>query len=184
MRDLEIRGAGNLLGAEQSGHISAIGFGLYCQLLQQTVARQNGEDIPVPANVEMELDFVDFSVNQTPEDNTVSIPYDYIEDENLRIAIYRQMSKATSTEHVTGIRDDLLDRFGPLPPSTNRLLNMALIRVACAEAGIQKIETRADKLMLTRNGKFLKRGTLFPRLKSVSADDRLEEILEHIGSWG
>ena len=180
MRDLEIRGAGNLLGAAQSGHINAIGFGLYCQLLNRTVAGLKREDLPPLVNVSLNLDFIDFSSRQTKGLTSVSLPYAYIEDEPLRIATYRDIAEATSRPDIEEIREGLKDRFGPIPPPVARVLRMAEIRITAAIKGLVHIETRDGKLMLRNAIDFLMEHKRFPRLQSDDPDQRLDEIEDRI----
>ena len=178
LRDLEIRGAGNMLGAEQSGHITTVGFGLYCQLLQRTIARLKGEEPPPIVDVEVRLDFVDLSPSDGQADRVAIIPYDYIDDESIRIAIYRKLAETTAEADISMLRDELKDRFGPLPPAVRRLLRIAELRILAAGNDIGRMETRNDKIMLMRNGEYLMKGTRFPRLTGASADAKLEEIAQ------
>jgi transcription-repair coupling factor (superfamily II helicase) len=182
LRDLEIRGAGNLLGTEQSGHIAAIGFDLYCQLLKRTVAQQKGEPVPPVVDVDLRLDFISLSTDAGSAPDAAAIPYSYIEEENLRIALYRKIAEAASPADLDAVESELLDRFGPLPPPAGRLLKVARIRVLAAAAGIRQVETRDDRLMLVKGQDFLKTGPHFPRLRGTSADDRLDEIIRHLQS--
>ncbi|HEY5653697.1 MAG TPA: transcription-repair coupling factor, partial [Pontiella sp.] len=98
VRDLELRGAGNMLGANQSGHISAIGFDLYCQLLKRSIALMQGKKPPPLMDVIVKLDFLDLSPKSGNSENGAFIPYDYIEDENLRLRLYQRIS-ALATKH-------------------------------------------------------------------------------------
>jgi transcription-repair coupling factor (superfamily II helicase) len=177
LRDLEIRGAGNLLGAQQSGHIAAIGFDLYCQLLRRTIAHIKGETTAPLVQVEMRLDFIDRSPRHAESCDTAAIPYGYIEDENHRVQIYRDMAAAGSIRTIDRLRDSLRDRFGPVPAPMLRLLAIARIRICAAEKGISAIETREDKLILTRAGDYIKFHRRFPRLQSSDPDGKLQEIL-------
>ena len=175
LRDLEIRGAGNLLGAEQSGHISAIGFGLYCQLLKRTVAQQKGEPMPPVIDVDMSLDFIELAGAAAP-DNSAIIPYGYIEDERQRVGTYRRMAEAASLSEIVSLKDELKDRFGPVPPQLGRLLKIAELRIVAAQHGIRKVETREGKVMFTRGDDYVKSGPLFPRLTARIPDTMLNEL--------
>jgi len=184
LRDLEIRGAGNMLGAQQSGHIAAIGFGLYCQMLRRTVAMLKGEDAPRLVDVDLRIDFIDLAPAPADASACAAIPYAYIEDERLRIAIYRRFAECSRTDEIDALRQELSDRFGPLPSAVGRLLTMVAIRVACADRNIQQAEVRAGKVMLTRNKDYLMVDRRFPRLAGTTADEKLDDtlrIVEQIG---
>ena len=104
MRDLEIRGAGNLLGTEQSGHIAAIGYELYCQLLERAVRQLKKEPIPVAVDVDIRLPGRGF------------LPDEYVEDRRLKIDVYRRLARVETFRHLEEMQEELIDRFGPLPP--------------------------------------------------------------------
>ncbi len=145
LRDLEIRGSGNLLGAAQSGHIAAIGFGLYCQLLRRTVARMKGEAIPNLVDVELSLDFLDTSPGATGAQAT-AIPYDYIDDEAQRMNVYRRLAEAISDEELSALEAELADRYGALPKAAQRTFRLARLRIHSAEKKLAKIEARQGLL--------------------------------------
>jgi transcription-repair coupling factor (superfamily II helicase) len=177
MRDLEIRGAGNLLGTEQSGHITTVGFGLYCQLLKRTVALRKGEDIPPIIDVDLRLDFMDYSPSTFDAANSAVIPSRYIEDERLRVSMYRKIAEASLPADIRRLNEEFRDRFGPSPKSLTRLLQIALIRIFATGCGITIIETKDEKLMCTRDSNYLMPGGLFPRLRKRNPDGKLAEIL-------
>jgi transcription-repair coupling factor (superfamily II helicase) len=124
MRDLEIRGAGNLLGTGQSGHIAAVGYDLYCQMVTEAIAELNGQ--VVPELVEIKLDL--------PVD--AHIPVDYIEREDLRLEAYRRLAAVTTDDEVADIRAEWEDRYGPVPPRAEALLAVARVRAECQRIGI------------------------------------------------
>ena len=183
MRDLEIRGAGNILGQEQSGHIAAIGFDLYCQLLRRTVALMEagagapGEAIPPIIKVDVDLDFMDLSPAGADPGCRAAIPIEYLEDESARVLLYRRIASAVSGEEVDALRGELADRFGPVPPPLERLLKIARIRIAAASRRATSVETEDGKVTVKRNSDLLMPGGRIPRLKNAGADARLEEIL-------
>jgi transcription-repair coupling factor (superfamily II helicase) len=181
LRDLEIRGGGNLLGMEQSGHITAIGFGLYCQLLKRTIAQQKGEVVPTLVDVEVLLDFISLS-HDSSSDSSAIIPFGYIEDERLRVSIYRRMAETTDADEVAAVRTELRDRFGSIPTPTARLLKIAELRVLAAGRGISRVETREGKVMLTRENDYLQDHGRFPRLTSATPDRQLDEVLKIVRS--
>jgi transcription-repair coupling factor (superfamily II helicase) len=193
MRDLEIRGAGNLLGAEQSGHITAVGFDLYCQLLKQSIASLKGEKVTPRLEAEVRLDFLALNPVQEHLESQVPsaklrssaaqappaaayIPYRYISDARQRIEIYRKIAQATEKTALHALQKELRDRFGLLPRTIELLLIVAELKILAAERGITAIEVKEDKLMLTRNNDLIMVGTKFPRLVKKGTADRLKEI--------
>jgi transcription-repair coupling factor (superfamily II helicase) len=192
MRDLEIRGAGNLLGTAQSGHIAAVGFDLYCRMLRQAVERMKGDPGAAGGSLQeaqalLRLDFV----ANTPEELLsrpaeeggrllrcgAFIPGDYLPEAKLRIEAYRALAVAADTEAIEGLASSWRDRFGPLPQEIRHLLVAERIRRTAASKGITKVETRGERLMLTRRGDFLLIGHRFPRLTASKAASKLSEIL-------
>jgi transcription-repair coupling factor (superfamily II helicase) len=184
LRDLEIRGAGNLLGAQQSGHIAAVGFDLYCQLLRRSVALLRGEKPPPIIDVEVKLDFIDLSPTGSISDHTAVIPLSYVEDENLRIDLYRRLAGAATTEDIEAIRAALRDRFGKLPDPVDRLLKIARLRTAAAAKKISRIEVSEEKVMMTRHRDFIMNGGRFPRLHARGASSRLDELIRIVEGAG
>ena len=182
LRDLEIRGSGNILGAQQSGHITAIGFGLYCQLLKRTVARLRDEEMPPVIDVDMRLDFLELSPRAEGDENAAMVPYGYIDDESLRVEIYRKLAETARRPDVESLARELADRFGPVPATVERLLKVADIRIACAERNIRNVDVRSDKVVLSRFGEYLTRGSRFPRLTGANSAERLEELLSLVES--
>jgi len=197
MRDLEIRGAGNLLGAEQSGHITAVGFELYCQLLKQSVAVLKGEKVKPRVEVNVKLDFLERnSVDEsgrwgktTDEPLSISrtgsrgrsphhagLPHNYVTEPQHRIEIYRKLAQAGEKSALENLQRELRDRFGPLPASVELLLQVAELKILAGEKSVTDIEVRDDKLMLTRQGDFITLGGKFPRLTKKQAGARLKEI--------
>lgn len=167
MRDLEIRGAGNLLGAEQSGHITAVGFELYCQLLKQSVGSLKGEKVKPRVEVRMALDFLQ---------DATHLPENYAPESQHRIEIYRKLAQATDKAALEALQQEMRDRFGPLPPSVELLLAVAELRILASERNITVVEVKEDKVMLTRNNDFITLGGKFPRLTKKDAKGRLKEI--------
>jgi transcription-repair coupling factor (superfamily II helicase) len=185
MRDLEIRGAGNLLGAEQSGHITAVGFELYCQLLKQSVGALKGEKVKPRVDVRVALDFLETgevmrdacSVNSESRiTHHASLPHNYVTEAHHRIEIYRKLAQATDKPALDALQKELRDRFGPLPPPVELLLAVGELKILASEKGVTTIEVEADKLKLTRHGDFIQFGGKFPRLTKKEAKARLKEI--------
>ena len=185
MRDLEIRGAGSILGTAQSGHIMAVGFDLYCQLLKQAVAQRKGEKLRLRLEVDLRLDFV--ATNEAefvplgPEARMPAfIPASFVGDTTLRIQAYRHIAEITTREQLERLGRDWRDRFGPFPPAVDNLFLLTEIKLAAADASISRVEARERKLMLTRRRDFILVGGKFPRLVASRIDQRLREILELI----
>ncbi len=151
MRDLEIRGAGNLLGRAQSGHIAAVGFQLYCQLLQRTIARLRGDKVPELVDVRLNLDFLDFSPASADADTYgACLPYDYVEEDAQRMEFHRRLAETATLPDVRKLKTELADRFGKLPKAAARLVKLAEFRVLCAQAGISRLDVRKGRAFFYR----------------------------------
>jgi transcription-repair coupling factor (superfamily II helicase) len=181
MRDLEIRGAGNILGTAQSGHIINIGFDLYCQILQQAVEKLQGRRSRTRTDVMMRLDFVCTNeaeyVSSQPHLEPAFIPADYMAQPQLRIQAYKKLAEATSRESLQKLGRDWRDRFGPHPAAIRNLLTLNEIKLAAARTKVVAIEVKDSKVMLTRGGDYLLIGDRFPRLTSSEAENNLENLL-------
>jgi transcription-repair coupling factor (superfamily II helicase) len=185
MRDLEIRGAGSILGTAQSGHIMAVGFDLYCQLLKQAVAQLKGQKLQLRLDVDLRLDFVATNeaefVHFGPAARVPAfVPANFINDSALRIRAYRDIAEITTPDQLDRLRRDWRDRFGPFPPAIDNLFLLTEIKLAAANAGVSRVEVRERKLMLTRRGDFILVAGKFPRLVAAKIDQHLAEILELI----
>jgi transcription-repair coupling factor (superfamily II helicase) len=183
MRDLEIRGAGSILGTAQSGHIMAVGFDLYCQLLKQAVAQLKGERSKARLEVELRFDFVATNeaefVRTGPETRVAAfIPTSYVTDPTLRIQAYRHLAEITTREQLDRLRKNWRDRFGKFPAAVDNLLVLTEIKLAAARAGLTRVEVREAKLMLTRRGDFILVGGKFPRISTDRIERQLGEVLE------
>ena len=219
MRDLEIRGAGNLLGAQQSGHITAVGFELYCQLLKQSVKRLKGEAVGRRVEVRVTLDFLamnpgeekraeraprkaappQFEVTvprevvheveeeeETPTETAdeardigrvpAYLPFNHIPEMRQRIILYRKLAGLSDATELAALREEIRDRFGPIPKPVERLLRLAELKVMAATKSVTGVEAKGDKIKLTRNGKLITLGGKFPRFAKRSPDGRLGEL--------
>ncbi len=181
MRDLEIRGAGSILGTAQSGHIMAIGFDLYCQLLKQAVAQLKGRKFQPRLEVDLRIDFV--ATNEAefaqlgPERRIPAfVPANYVSDTGLRIKAYREIAEISTRDQFDRVQREWRDRFGKFPEAVDNLFLLAEIKLAAAKAGISRVEVRERKLMLTRRGEFILVDGKFPRL--VAKPTHLGEVLE------
>jgi transcription-repair coupling factor (superfamily II helicase) len=137
MRDLEIRGAGNLLGGEQSGHIAAVGFDLYCQMVTEAVSELTGEE-PPPPPPEISID--------VPV--TASIPRDYIARDDLRMEAYRRLAAVMHRDDVEDVAAEWADRYGPPPPPAAALLAVARVRAECVRLGMRDVAVQKGSVRL------------------------------------
>ncbi len=176
MRDLEIRGAGNLLGAEQSGHITAVGFELYCRLLKKSVGHLKGETARAEVEVEVRLDFL--ATHQ--QEAGACLPASYITEPQQRIEMYRKLAQAGNVQALGDLKKEWRDRFGPLPEAAELALKVADLKIVAAAKGLTMIEVKEDKLMLRRYDEYVMAKGKFPRLREKSAAARLKEIKKHI----
>ena len=152
LKDLELRGAGNLLGSEQSGHAQAVGFDLYLRWLEETVRAlrgQGGVDQPLPPDVVL--------------DRPAHLPDGYVPDDDVKLDLYRRLARSGSSGDIDGLRDEMRERFGPLPTEAETLLDMARLRVTGGVLGLQHVLVRGDEARLT-----FRAGTQ-PRLAGLTA---------------
>ena len=212
MRDLELRGAGNLLGSEQSGHIVGVGFELYCQLLRQSVARLKGEKTASAIRANVKLDFV--FVGESATDGSVAagrhadgytalrdaenehvvevekiqarIPSAYLAETRLRIDFYRKLALAETPQVLKQIETDLKDRFGKFGDEIKALLLITEIRIRAEQKGIVSVETESSRLKCLRNSgrrdDWVQVGTRFPRLTAPKPLLRLREIIAFLNN--
>ncbi|MTI83324.1 MAG: transcription-repair coupling factor [Firmicutes bacterium] len=132
MRDLEIRGAGNILGAEQHGHIAAVGFEMYCRLLEEAVREARGEKIDSPVETTVELPVEAY------------IPDHYIPDTNQKVEIYRRIAKNAGEDRLLEIEDELVDRFGDLPDPVQNLVGIARVKNLAGRLKIKSISKQQE----------------------------------------
>jgi transcription-repair coupling factor (superfamily II helicase) len=136
MRDLEIRGAGNLLGTGQSGHVASVGYDLYVQMVNEAISELNGEaPPPEPEEITIELPVPAF------------LPADYVARDDLRMEAYRRLAAVRTADEVVGIEDEWRDRFGPVPEPAASLLAVARLRAECVRTGVREVSaTKAQAL--------------------------------------
>jgi transcription-repair coupling factor (superfamily II helicase) len=132
--DLELRGAGNLLGGEQSGHIEAIGFELYTQMLERAVREMKGEAAPDEAETQLNLGL------------NIRIPADYIPEENQRLRMYKRVAGIETESQLTDVGSELQDRYGPPPPAVRNLLDYASLKLLCMRVGVNAIERKRESV--------------------------------------
>ncbi|HUF27619.1 MAG TPA: transcription-repair coupling factor [Gemmatimonadaceae bacterium] len=152
LKDLELRGAGNLLGAEQSGFVHAVGFDMYLRMLEETVRRvMRGDAAPrlIPADVSMDV--------------PAYLPDDYVAAQEAKLDVYRRLARLESPAEIAAVREELRDRFGPLPGPAQAMLAAAQMRVAGGALGVEGILVRGEEARITF------RADAVPRMKGLSA---------------
>jgi transcription-repair coupling factor (superfamily II helicase) len=165
MRDLEIRGAGNLLGEAQSGHIAAVGYDLYCQMVTEAVAEIKGEPQPVVGEIRLDV----------PTD--ANLPPDYITNETARLEAYRRLAAVTTPAEVDDIAAEWVDRYGPIPPLASALLDVARLRAECRRLGLTEITiaTRSFGPAEARLGPIELKLSESTRLRRLARDAKYKE---------
>jgi transcription-repair coupling factor (superfamily II helicase) len=190
--DLELRGAGNLLGGEQSGHIEAVGFELYTQMLDRAVREMKGETAPDEAELQLNLGL------------NIRIPADYIPEENQRLRMYKRVAGVETESQLSDVAAELQDRYGPTPPAVRNLLDYASLKLLCMRVGVNAIERKRESVTLKfrqnaavdpeqlarfvsaqRGAQFTPDGMLKFVLKAAAADEvlrALRAVLEQLAS--
>src|SRR5260370_3416846 len=126
--DLELRGAGNLLGGEQSGHIDAVGFEMYTSMMERTIRELKGEDFTEKVSTHLSLGI------------DLRIPTQYIAEENQRLRMYKRAAGVEDQPGLEDVRKELEDRYGPIPPPVRNLLSAAALKLQCEQAGVLNID--------------------------------------------
>ncbi len=183
--DLELRGAGNMLGGEQSGHIEAVGFEMYTSMLEQAVSQLKGEDTQQGVTTQLNLG-ISLRIDET-----------YIPEENQRLRIYKRIAGAGDEAVLADVRAELTDRYGELPDSVHHLLEAATLRLTCERVGVSQLDRKRDQLhlrftetagvdpgrlmqLVARNAKkgaqFTPQGVLRFPLAAVKPNDVLSEV--------
>ncbi|MEY2710779.1 MAG: transcription-repair-coupling factor, partial [Actinomycetota bacterium] len=137
MRDLEIRGAGNLLGEAQSGHIAAVGYDLYCQMVTEAVAEMKGETTEEPREIKIDI----------PVD--AHLPADYVPSEELRLEAYRRLADVRTPQGLADIENEWRDRFGPLPAPAQALITVGALRVECIRCGFDEMVVAGKEIRIS-----------------------------------
>ena len=165
VRDLELRGAGNLLGSQQSGHIAAVGFSLYCQLLQRTIALMKGQKVREVVDTHLNLDFV-----------TPCLSYEYIQDDTQRLKLLKRFAEAQDVKQIKALAVEMKDRFGPLPDEVKLFVKAAELRVIAAQNLITNIDVRGNRAVFYKAGS---RDVAFVRdLTAPTIERKLKELIE------
>jgi len=181
--DLELRGAGNLLGGEQSGHIDAVGFELYTSMLDHAVRELKGEAAPEEEEIQLNLGL------------NIRIPADYIAEENQRLRVYKRIAGVESEEKLADVRSELQDRYGDPPAAVRNLLEYATLKLASARVGVIGIDRKRDQVSLRfrenasidperlarfvssqRGAQFTPAGVLKFNLKALRADEVIASL--------
>ncbi|MFD9663758.1 transcription-repair coupling factor [Rhodococcus sp. NPDC059968] len=183
MKDLEIRGAGNVLGAEQSGHVAGVGFDLYVRLVGEAVeafrAAADGkpittEDAPKEVRIDLPVD--------------AHIPPDYVTSDRLRLEGYRKLAAATELDGITAVVDELVDRYGPLPEEVRRLVSVAKLRLLAREYGLEEIAVVGTQLkiapMALPDSKQLRLKRIYPSAQYRATTGMVQLPLPRAGSGG
>jgi transcription-repair coupling factor (superfamily II helicase) len=192
--DLELRGAGNLLGGEQSGHIEAIGFELYTQMLERAVREMKGEAAPDEAETQLNLGL------------NIRINSDYIPEENQRLRMYKRVAGVETEAQLNDVGVELKDRYGPPPPAVRNLLDYASLKLLCMRVGVNAIERKRDSVTFKfrqnaavdpeqlarfvstqRGAQFTPDGMLKFALKASAAEEvlrSLRTVLEQLATGG
>ena len=182
MRDLEIRGAGNLLGTEQSGHIVAVGFDLYCKMLRRAVDSLKGRK-PAGATASLRLDCTATEEGAFDEASGLApsfLPAAWMPEPKSRIEAYRKLAEASDRGELDALAAAWRDRFGPPPRAATNALACAAIRLEASRRRIQSVETRGDRLMLSRGGSYILIGGRFPRLTAQDPDSKVRGALSFL----
>jgi transcription-repair coupling factor (superfamily II helicase) len=161
MRDLEIRGAGTVLGARQSGFIEEIGFDLYNKLLEEAIAEQQGKTIIKPPETKLETDI------------EMYLDSDYINDRQHKVEIYRRLADSSSVDIITSIRDEVTDRFGKLPQSAKNLFDGTIVKVLASNIDIEKVKVKQGMVNL-----FFKEDRMLKRSEVEAVRKATESPLE------
>jgi len=186
--DLELRGAGNLLGGEQSGHIEAIGFELYTQMLDRAVREMKGEVAPEEAEMQLNLGL------------NIRIPGEYIPEENQRLRMYKRVAGVETETQLNDVAAELQDRYGPPPPPVRNLLDYASLKLLCMRVGVNAIDRKRESVSFKfrqnaavdpeqlarfvssqRGAQFTPDGTLKFTLKGAAADEVLRSLRTILG---
>ncbi|MFZ0662207.1 MAG: transcription-repair coupling factor [Acidobacteriaceae bacterium] len=188
--DLELRGAGNMLGGEQSGHIEAVGFELYTTMLEEAVGKLKGEERVERTTTQLSLGI------------GLRIDESYIAEENQRLRMYKRIAGVENESEIADVRAELEDRYGPVPASVGHLLDAALLRIECERVGVAQVDRKRDQLQIKftesagidpgrlmklvaknakRGAQFTPQGLLRYPLASPKPDDVLAQVRELLG---
>ena len=191
LRDLELRGAGNLLGSEQSGHVAGIGFELYCRLLRESVSRLKGDEISLRPSATVRLDFLSAGPLEIRDEIITLLPSylpeEYAQEPRLRIECYRRLAKFRVLEEIDDFMEELIDRFGMIPDEGIALLEESRIRCLAEEAGFDQIESKENELycrfsLRSKEGskRYYRLAGKIPKISSKTPLLKLKEIIRFL----
>ncbi len=181
LRDLEIRGAGNILGQQQSGQIAAVGFDLYCELLRSAVAQLENQTPGEAKRARVTLDTVSYGLTSTSARLAAALPPDYIDCESLRVDCYKRLQQVDSPAALADLEQELRDRFGPPPPAVHAILGIQAVRLAAEAHGFREVNVRDRQVLVRTTTGYLQtpRGKL-PCLNSTDPQAQLTELVDII----
>ena len=136
MRDLEIRGAGSLLGEIQHGHLEQVGYDTYCNLLDEVVKEMKGIKVEKEIDVQIDLNITSY------------IPDSYIPDSSQKIEMYQDIALCKDEQDIQNVIDEMIDRFGNMPPEIENLIEIARIKILCKKLKISKVQSKKDNILL------------------------------------
>ncbi|MBO5724349.1 MAG: transcription-repair coupling factor, partial [Lentisphaeria bacterium] len=178
LRDLEIRGAGNILGAEQSGHINAIGFTLYCDLLRTVTAQLKGEETRLRRECNVHIDFAEHTLSAGPGKAAMCFPVDYINSDRLRLDAYRRLAAIHDEEELEKFRLELLDRFGRMRKETENLFVWTRIRLIGEKAQLCNINCSAGRILMDRGQVLIRCNGKIPLLPDMGSPENKLRVLK------
>jgi transcription-repair coupling factor (superfamily II helicase) len=143
MRDLEIRGAGNILGPEQHGHLAAVGYDMYCKLMEETLSEVQGrrETRELETRVDLRVD--------------AFLGTDYVEEEKQRMEMYKRIASIVTDEERADVTDELIDRYGELPPQAETLLDVSQLRALCNKLGVSQVTRGKEGLIMKLDERYV-----------------------------
>jgi transcription-repair coupling factor (superfamily II helicase) len=184
LRDLEIRGSGNILGTQQSGHINAVGFGLYCQLLKASISSLKGKKDICMAEVDLFFDFIDFGQNSNKAKLSAYLSSKYITSERLRLEFYRKFSFIVSHQEIEALAEEIKDRFGTLPTEAKLYVEIMKLRLIVSMGGYSSLSVKDGHIFIENDkGKELLINGKIPRIKSRTAEQKLIELSDIIYTY-
>lgn len=190
LRDLELRGAGNLLGSEQSGHVAGVGFEMYCSLLKESVARLKGDEVALRIKATVKLDFL--SSSNSPDSNkqqhlTSTIPNRYIGEARLRIELFRKLAQVESQENLASLIQETEDRFGLIPDEARVLFMETEVKLLAEQAGFDLVSTNKNQLFCRfpkrpndQTVNYLRKVGQIPKLNSKKPFLKLKEVIRFL----
>lgn len=180
LRDLEIRGAGNLLGKEQSGHIAAVGFEMYCKLLKQSVNKLEKKPESREVNVHMNIDFMPMGLSRGGEGNSACLSPEYIYSETVRLETYKRAARIKDLDRLQAFEEEILDRFGAFPREVMNYFGILKIRVSAIQKKIHSIAVRDGKVFMEDESGYIKRNGRIPELKSPETLDQIIRLVNGV----